>query len=377
MKISIRVLSFFLTAAIAFGIFTIPSFAVSPTSISAKSAILIEAGDGKILYQKSAHIRLPMASTTKIMTAIVAIEEYPDLKKEVSIDKRAVGIEGSSIYLYENETMTMEDLLYALLLSSANDAAVAIACEISGGIEEFAEKMNSKANALGLEDTHFTNPNGLHDEEHYTTAYDLALLAAYALKNPTFKKIVSTKKKTVPMKNGEETRLLINHNKMLSLYDGAIGVKTGYTKKSGRCLVSAAERDGLMLVAVTLNAPNDWNDHSDLLDFGFDSYECKNFANSGNISFFVPVISGEESEIKVTNSAPLSAVISKEHTEITCTVELPKFIFADIKEGEAVGNIIYTCNGSIIAQSPLVAEKSINAVKYKKSFFEWITSLLE
>lgn len=377
MRTSIKVLSFFLTVAIAFGIFTIPSYAVSPTSISAKSAILIEAGEGKILYQKSAHIRLPMASTTKIMTAVVAIEEYHDLKKEVKIDKRAVGIEGSSIYLYENEIMTMEDLLYALLLSSANDAAVAIAYEVGGSIEEFAEKMNSKAEAIGLKDTHFTNPSGLHDEKHYTTAYDLAALTAYALKNPTFKKIVSTKKKTVPMKNGEATRLLINHNKMLSIYDGAIGVKTGYTKKSGRCLVSAAERDGLVLVAVTLNDPNDWKDHSDMLDFGFDSYECKNFGNAGDVSFFVPVIGGEESEIKVTNSNSLSAVISKEHTEITCTVELPRFIFADIKEGEAVGNILYTCNGSIIAQSPLVAEKNINTVKYKKNLFEWITSLFD
>lgn len=375
MKKSIKFLSFFLSIVFIVGALGLPAIAAGPPSVSAKSAILTEAESGRVLYQKSAHIRLPMASTTKIMTAIVAIEEYPDLGKEVKIDKRAVGVEGSSVYLYENEVMTMEDLLYALLLSSANDAAVAIACEVGGSIDAFAEKMNRKAEALGLEDTHFTNPNGLHDDNHYTTAYDLAAITAYALKNPTFKKIVSTKKKTVPMQNGESVRLLINHNKLLSLYDGAIGVKTGFTKKSGRCLVSAAERDGLTLVAVTLDAPNDWKDHSDMLDFGFDSYERKNFGNAGDISFDVPVISGEENSVKVRNSQPLSVFISKEHPEIKCTVELPRFVFADVKEGEVIGRIVYTCNGNIVAESPLKAEKRVNSIKYKKNFFEWITSL--
>ncbi len=346
------------------------AFCEGELSVSARSAILIEAESGRVLYRKSADTRLPMASTTKIMTAVIALEKCRDLQKQVKVDARAVGVEGSSIYLYEGEMLTMENLIYALLLSSANDAAVAIACEVAGSVEGFADLMNEKAHELGLSDTHFTNPNGLHDDDHYTTARDLANLTAYALKNKTFKEMTSTKKKAIPMLEGEGTRLLVNHNKMLSMYEGAIGVKTGFTKKSGRCLVSAAERDGLTLIAVTLNAPNDWNDHKNLLDFGFKSYEKKHFASAGELCFDVPLISGEETTVKVKNSRDISAFLSREHGDIKEIVELPRFAFASIKEGEVLGRIVYMLDGREIAEAPLIAEKSVNAKKYKKNIFD-------
>ena len=217
-----------------------------------------------------------MASTTKIMTALVAIESSP-LDKNVMISDMAIGTEGSSLYLKKGEIMSMSDLLMGLMLRSANDAAAAIAYEISGSIEAFADKMNEKAASIGVTDTHFTNPHGLDDENHYTTAADLAIITAEALKNDTFLEIVSTEKCIIKNFDGE-ARLLTNHNKLLSLYDGAIGVKTGFTKKSGRCLVGAAERDGMRLIAVTINAPDDWNDHEALFDFGFSRLNSKSNA---------------------------------------------------------------------------------------------------
>ena len=207
-----------------------------------------------------------MASTTKIMTAIVTIENL-DLDRIVAVDDRAIGIEGSSIYLKQGEEISVRALLYALMLRSANDAAAALAYEISGSTEDFALLMNEKAAELGLSDTNFENPHGLDSENHYTTAHDLAIISAYAMSNQTFREIVSSRKALI--ESSAEKRMLINHNKMLSYYDGCIGIKTGYTKKSGRSLASAAERDGATLICITINAPDDWNDHKKLFDYGF------------------------------------------------------------------------------------------------------------
>ncbi|MBP3293400.1 MAG: D-alanyl-D-alanine carboxypeptidase, partial [Clostridia bacterium] len=205
------------------------------TGLSAYAAILTETSTGEILYAKNANERCPMASTTKIMTAVVALE-HGDLAKPVQIAEKACGVEGSSIYLTAGEELTLEDLLYALMLESANDAAAAIAYEIAGGIEPFAELMNQTAERLGLSDSHFTNPHGLDDEAHYTTAADLAKLTAYALQNPKFRQIVSTYKHQIPLRGDEGVRVLLNHNKLLRMSEDVIGVKTGFTKRSGRCL---------------------------------------------------------------------------------------------------------------------------------------------
>ena len=271
MKIFIRFIIFLLIFSIFSSHLTVYATSSNDLSISAKSACLIDADSGKVLYSKNSHKQMPMASTTKVMTAIIALEASTPLSKEICVSKEAVGVEGSSIYLLEGEKITLEALLYALLLSSANDAAIAIAIAICGNVEDFVSLMNKKASSLGLTNTHFVNPHGLYDENHYTTAYDLARLMAYAVKNPTFVEISGCAKKVFP-KGENDIRVLINHNKLLSIYDNIIAGKTGYTKKSGRCLVSAALRDNLKLIVVTLDAPNDWNDHKSLYNFGFDNY---------------------------------------------------------------------------------------------------------
>ena len=231
---------------------------VKPT-VSAESAILIEANTGDVVFESNSRKVLPMASTTKIMTALVALENG-NLDEKFSVPEEATDVEGSSVYLTAGETVTMRDLLYALMLESANDAATAIAFRIGGSVGGFASLMNEKAEELCLEDTHFTNPHGLDDPEHYTTAYDLCKLTCAAIENAEFEKIVSTL--SADAFSCGTRRTLVNHNRLLRSLYGAIGVKTGFTKRSGRCLVSAVRRDCVLTVAVTLNDPNDWSDHS-------------------------------------------------------------------------------------------------------------------
>ncbi len=341
------------------------------SSVSAKSAILINGESGQVLYEKDADRRLPMASTTKIMTAIVALENCP-IDRIVSISPIAVGTEGSSIYLYEGEELTMEQLLYALLLESANDAAVAIAVEVGGDIDGFAKMMNDKADELGLTDTHFDNPHGLDSSSHYTTARELAKITEYAMKNEKFAEIVSTYKKVIPLNSTEGVRLLLNHNRLLKYYDGTVGVKTGYTKKSGRCLVSAAKRDGIFLICVTLDAPNDWSDHKNLFDYGFSTYESKILMPSGGYIGSAPVISGESGSITISNRDEVRAVLPRSVGEVKCNVELFRFYYAPIQEGDIVGRLVYTYNGEIVGECYLYAINSVKARNYKNNIFEYI-----
>lgn len=370
----IRVLSFACAILFVWGALVFPASA-SP-NLSAKSAILMEAQSGKVLYQQNAFVRLPMASTTKIMTAIVAIEAG-NIGRTVTVSPDAVGIEGSSIYLYPEEKLTLEQLIYALLLESANDAATAIAIEVAGSVDAFAVLMNRKAEELGLCSTHFTNPHGLDHEDHYTTAYDLARMAAHALQNETFRKICSTSRKTIPLKDDEGTRVLVNHNKMLSRYDGAIGVKTGFTKRSGRCLVSAAERDGLTLVAVTLGAPDDWNDHAKMLDYGFERYERKILAEKGELTLPLSVVGGNTDQLLAANTDELSVMLTKRHGNITWRVEADRILYAPIARGTVVGRVIYSCDGKDIAASDLVALTEVPYKKAeKKGFFAWLKALI-
>ncbi len=231
---------------------------------SAEAALLLDATEGRILFEQNSKKRLPMASTTKIMTAIVVLENMP-LDYVVTVDAQAVGVEGSSIYLYKGEQLTCRDLLYGLMLESGNDAAVALAVAVGGTVERFVMLMNEKAAELGLKDTHFENPHGLPNDNHYTTALDLAILTDYALGDKTFSEIVATKKTTAC--NG--LRYYVNHNRLLFSYEGMIGVKTGYTAASGRCLVTAARRNGKTLIAVTLNDYYGSADHVRMLDAGF------------------------------------------------------------------------------------------------------------
>lgn len=249
-------------------------------STNAQAAALIDVESGRILFSARGDEELPIASLTKIMTAIVAIE-HGTLSDRVKVSKRAYGKEGSSIYLHLGEEMSLENLLYGLMLRSGNDAATAIAEHVGGSEEGFVLLMNKKAEMLGLEHSQFQNPHGLDANGHYSSANDLAKLTAYAMHNPVFKEIVRTPSRTAPNPNDPWDYKWDNKNKMLRLYEGADGVKTGYTKIARRCLVSSATRNDQQLVAVTINDGDDWNDHRKLLDYGFEQYPQQTLIKAG------------------------------------------------------------------------------------------------
>ena len=321
-------------------------------SLSAEHAVLYEPTTDTVLYGKGEHLRAPMASTTKIMTAYVAFQ-HGNLSDIVSIPAAACGIEGSSIYLQAGESLSLEDLLYALLLQSANDAATAIALHIGGSLETFSNMMNESALALGLTNTHFVNPHGLDDPEHYTTAYDLAKITSAAMERDDFCRMVSTIKHSIPKGNAGDVRILVNHNKLLRMYDHATGVKTGFTKKSGRCLVGAAEQNGLSLISVTLDAPNDWNDHKKLLDFGFSKMENRLLCDSEAFSFALPVWGRNETALS-TNKEAAHAILPKDAPPLEYTIDLPHHLTAPLKHGRAVGSINFIYEGRIVSSVPLV-----------------------
>lgn len=338
---------------------TLPAPKGAPPACSAASMALLEPESGSFLALHNADERRPMASTTKIMTALVVLETLPR-EQVITVPREAVGTEGSSIYLYEGERISVNTLLYALLLSSANDAAVALALAAGGSIEGFAAMMNEKAVQLGLSDTHFCNPHGLHDEAHYTTARDLARLCAAALKDERFAQIAATRRFTAPQEGTGATRLFLNHNRLLRTYDGAIGGKTGFTKAAGRCLVSAARRNGLTLIAVTLSDPNDWRDHTALLDFGFSEYEgfCPETP-----SITLPVVGGSIGEVTLAPATTLSLILPTGHPEITCTAEHPRFLYGGFAEGEQKGRLVYHMGGEVIGEIPLVTKETCEPLR--------------
>lgn len=379
-----KLLAFFAAAVLGFcfcaDIYALPSTDERPSglslpSVSAKSAILINAEDGSVYYEKNPDERMGMASTTKLMTALVAVEELaPD--KTVCIRKEAVGIEGSSVYLTEGERLTVRELLYALLLSSANDAAVALALECADSIEGFCALMNEKAERMGLVNTHFTNPHGLYDENHYTTARELAIIGKAALENSLIAEIVSTYKTTVSHDGEADARLLINHNKLLIRYDGAIGMKTGFTKKTGRTLVSAARRDGLTLIAVTLDAPDDWRDHRAMLDYGFGSYEKRVICRAGEFSADIPLSDGYTESIRVVNTEPLVLTVRKDCKDISLRVEgFSRFLTAPVKAGQPFGQVVATADGQEMSAPLAVSENAKGKTKIKRNIFQKIADI--
>lgn len=332
------------------------------SAVSAKSAVLMDAVSGRILYEKNSNDRSLIASTTKIMTALVVCEQCNVLDR-IEIPKEAVGIEGSSMYLQEGEILTIQELLYGMMLCSGNDAATALAIYCSGTVEGFAELMNDKAYKLGMNNTHFTNPHGLDSPDHYSTAYDLAILAAYAMENPIFQKTVSTKS----LKLGQ--RYLVNHNKMLWRVEGADGVKTGYTKAAGRILVSSATRDDRRLIAVTVNAPDDWNDHKTLLESGFRDFLLCSLIDEGEVLDTVEVIGGETSSVDLVAGDDFSYPLrSGENT--TLRLLSKGFVYAPISEGDFAG-YAYLCLGDVtIGKVPLVYGESVKVPQTpKRSFF--------
>ena len=356
-----------------------PSTTISMPTVSADGAVLLEADSGTLVYAKNANQRMPMASTTKIMTAWVALESAsPDTV--IAAPACAIGTEGSSIYLVEGEELTLEQLVYALMLESANDAAVAIAVGIAGSVEAFAQKMNDKAREIGLTDTQFANPHGLDDEAHYTTPYELAVITRHALANEQLCKIVSTRKITIPHAGTDGVRLLVNHNKLLRLYDGCIGVKTGYTKQSGRCLVSAAERNGVTMIAVTLSAPNDWSDHESLLNYGFSRYQSVTLCASEEIRHPLPVVGGVDSYVTLINPETLCVALPIGASDFTYTIETRRFEFASIQAGDVLGRVVYFCDldgdgcRERIGETPLVSAHPVLQTTPPKGLWQRIRS---
>ena len=342
----------------------IPCVRVTAVSTSAKAAIVINGDTGEIIYAHNENEKLPMASTTKIMTALLLCEKG-DLEKEITVTAEMLRVEGSSMGLLAGDKVTLHDLLYGMMLASGNDAANVTAYTLGGTIDGFVKMMNEKAVELGLENTHFETPSGLDGAEHYTTAYDLARLAMYAMANEEFAKAASSKTATLNYGNPPYKRTLSNHNKLLGSFDGAAGVKTGFTKKSGRCLVSAAKRDGKFVIAVTLNDPNDWLDHKNLLETGLNAVTLTE-VNPERDSYSIPVIGGnaEKLDIKI----PSTTFSSLDGEKIECYINLPQFVYAPITKGDKIGSIVYKKGDNIIKETALTTETAIGAVSQKKSF---------
>jgi len=324
---------------------------VQALSLSAASACLLDCDSGRILYAQNESRPGLIASTTKIMTALIVAEQCnPDAR--VRIPQEAVGIEGSSMYLEPGEILTVRDLLYGLMLHSGNDAAVALAIYCAGDVGTFVDRMNQRAAQLGLRDTEFANPNGLDHEHNRSTAEDMARLAAHALENEIFREIVGTR----TYSNG--LRTMTNHNKLLWRYDGAIGVKTGYTRAAGRILVSAAERDGRRLVAVTMNAPDDWNDHTKLLDYGFEAYREEIAAEAGECLSTVPVVGGAAASVAVETAQRLScALLPTENCQLR--LQLPPFVYAPLEPGDSLGEAVLLLDGREVARTDLLCVESV------------------
>lgn len=344
--------------------------------VSAQSAVVIETSGNRIIYQKNPHKKLPMASTTKIMTAICAIEAG-NIDRTVTVDDSAVGVEGSSIYLAKGERLTIRELLYGLMLHSGNDAAVAIACAVSGSVEEFAELMNSTAARIGAVNTHFDNPNGLDSDNHYTTAYDLAIITAYGLRNRDFLEIVSSYTATIPNGDKPYPRKLKNHNRLLKTYEGCIGVKTGYTRRCGRCLVSAAERGNKRLVAVTLNDGNDWADHAAMLDYGFDNTICRRVITKGDYIQRIAVEGSDDTYVNGIADSDLYVTLpvgAEGRTEVMADVYAS--LTAPAAYGTIAGEVSVTVDGVKLPPVMVVCDRSV-AVKEKHILLRNIALLID
>ena len=313
---------------------------------SAASAILTEQESGRVLYAQNADEKRLIASITKIMTAVVALEEG-DLQASYTVTAEDMA-EGSSMYLAPGDVLTLEELLYGLMLVSGNDAALAVAHCVAGDEAAFVAMMNETAERLGMEQSFFCNPNGLDAEGHGASARDMAVLTAYALENETFRRIVSTASITI----GE--RYLANHNKLLRLYEGCIGVKTGFTKAAGRTLVSAAEREGMTLICVTLNDGDDWNDHMALLDYGFSTYDMVTAVPAGQALASVMVENGTEPLVALGPGRDL-ACPAAEGEQLTLTVTVPAAVSAPVVPGQVLGTARLELDGETVSTVDLVA----------------------
>lgn len=342
-------------------------------SVSAKAAILMEAGTGKVLYAKNEHEQRPIASTTKVLTALITLEQ-PDLQAVFPVDNNAIRVEGTSMGLKEGSQATLELLAQGMLLCSGNDAAGAAAVKIGGDLEGFASLMNRRAQEIGMTNSHFVTPSGLDAEGHYSTAYDMALLAREALQNPDFAAICGSSRLRVIYPGETYSRTLANHNRLLTSYEGCVGVKTGFTKKAGRCLVSAATRDGATLICVTLDDPDDWRDHAALLDYGF-SQTSQHTVEDSLFGVYADVVGGESDTLPVRLSAPLAYSSAFSSLDLERQVRLPRFLYAPVEEGKIIGSVGYYYEGSLLCEGDLLAAQSVPALPPREK--KWWEKLLE
>lgn len=329
--------------------------------VSAQSAVVLTADTGTVLFEKDGHTPRPVASTTKIMTALLALEAAQEQGDPlVDITQEMVAVEGSSMGLQAGDSISLTGLAAGMLLASGNDAANAAALYLEGSLESFAARMNQRAAALGMEDTHFVTPSGLDGEDaqglgHLSTAYDMALLARAALEDQAFRQLCSSPSLAVEFAEPVKRVTYTNHNKLLTQYQGCVGVKTGFTKEAGRCLVSAAERDGALLIAVTLNAPNDWQDHTALLDYGFSQVEPYQLAG-GDVRLTVPVVGSpvEVMSLRGSNGGEVTLPLGQ-GAQVERVVHAPKFLYAPVEAGEQVGEICWYLEGQLLGSAPLTA----------------------
>ncbi|MBQ3330038.1 MAG: D-alanyl-D-alanine carboxypeptidase [Ruminococcus sp.] len=340
--------------------------------ISADAFVLYCPDNGEILLPSNVDSELPIASTTKIMTTLLTLEEAADDNRTVEFTDEMTA-EGSSMYLRRGEKVTLYDLAVGMMMQSGNDAANAAAISIAGSIEDFAALMNDKARQIGMTHTHFVTPSGLDDEDHYSTAYDMALLMAYALQNEDFAYITSQTSMEVHFIYPADKFITYpNHNKLLRICDDCIGGKTGYTDAAGRTLVSAARRDGLTLIAVTLNDHDDWDDHISLYDYGFANYQRETFHTQ---ELVVDVVGSDRDSVSVC-AQEVTAVVPKDHDAVQTSIMLPPFVYAPVEKGDCIGKATFSINGKVVAQGDLIASQSAGYDSRKRSIFELIKDLL-
>jgi len=342
--------------------------------LTAQSAVLIDADSGRILYSKNCDKLMKPASTTKIMTALLALK-HAKADEIVTVSSFAASQEGSSMYLAPGEQITMHDLIYGLMLPSGNDAAVAIAEHISGSVAEFSKLMTQTAQKLGCHNTSFKNPNGLDADGHHTTAYELALITREALKSPVFADVVSTSNYT-----DSSGRHFTNHNKLLYMYDGCTGVKTGYTKKSGRTLVSSASRNGVNLIAVTLSAPDDWNDHIKMFDFGFSSYKRTSIITANQLFSDIPVTGGTKPLVSTVYSDDVTALLTDdEAARIEISSVCSDSLDAPVTVGQVLGEAVICLDGAVLGKTDIIANsqsllprRPSFILSFKRILLEWL-----
>ena len=343
--------------------------------VSADCTVLIDADTAEVLYAKNPHKRRSMASTTKIMTTLIALESGK--AESVVRITDGVNIEGTAVGLKKGDRITLRDLCYGMLLESGNDAAVSAAIFLAGSESEFSSLMNKKAAEIGMKNTNFVTASGLDDENHYSTAYDMALLGAYAIRNEEFQEICSAKKYDAEYIYPKKSVRFFNHNKLLTTCEGVIGIKTGFTKKSGRCLVSACERNGKKLVAVSLAAPDDWNDHKSLYEYGFSLYNAQSF--DVNIPEKISVYGSDIKNVEITLSDVNDFQLLK-NSELRYEISINKFIYAPVELNDCVGKVKIFQNNIKIKEIDIVSNgqaPSINGVAHKPGLKEKIIIFLK